>query len=66
VTRVLGILLERHPDEGLSLDGEEARVNKVVDVLMHRFVYFEAMFGSEQEFIGLMIKIVRALLEDHS
>jgi AcrR family transcriptional regulator len=62
VTRVLGVLLKRHPEEGLSLDGKEARVNKVVDVLMHRFVYSEATFGSEPEFIGLMIKIVRALL----
>jgi len=66
VTRVLGVLLERHPEEGLSLDGKEARVNKVIDVLMHRFVYSEATFGSEQEFIGLMIKIVRTLLEDNS
>ena len=62
VTRVLGVLLERYPKEGLSLDGEEARVNKVVDVLVHRFVYSEATFGSEQEFIGMMIKILRALL----
>lgn len=62
VTRVLGVLLERHPEEGLSLDGKEARVNKVVDVLMHRFVYSEATFGSEPEFIDMMIKMVRALL----
>jgi AcrR family transcriptional regulator len=62
VTRVLGVLLERHPEEGLSLDGKEARVNKVVDVLLHRFVYSEATFGSEPEFIDMMIKIVRALL----
>jgi AcrR family transcriptional regulator len=62
VTRVLGVLLERHPEEGLSLDGKEARVNKVVDVLMHRFVYSEATFGSEPEFIDMMIKMVHALL----
>jgi len=63
VTRVLEILLERHPEEGLSLDGKEARVNKVIDILVHRFVYAEATFGSEPEFIDMMIKIVRALLE---
>ena len=65
VTRVLGTLLEKHPEECLSLDGKEARVNKVIDVLVHRFVYVEATFGSEREFIDMMIKIVRALLEDH-
>jgi len=62
VSRVLGTLLESHPEETLSLEGVEARVNKVVDVLVHRFVYSEATFGSEREFIGMMIKIVRALL----
>jgi len=65
VTGVLGMLLDRHPEDGLSLGGREARVNKVVDVLVHRFVYIEATFGSEREFIDMMIKIVRALLEDH-
>jgi len=66
VTNVLETLLERHPEESLSLEGKEARVNKVIDVLMHRFVYSEATFGSEPEFIDMMIKIVRTLLEDHS
>lgn len=64
VTRVLGVLLERHPEKGISLDGKEVRVNKVVDVLVHRFVYSEETFGSEPEFIDMMVKILRALLED--
>jgi len=62
VTRVLETLLERHPEGGISLIGREARVNKVIDVLMHRFVYVESTFGSEPEFIDMMIKMVRALL----
>lgn len=66
VSRVLRTLLLRHQEKGLSLEGKEARVNKVIDVLMHRFVYSEATFGSEPEFVEMMIKIVRALLEDHS
>jgi len=62
VIGVLEALLERHPGEGLSLDGRGARVSKVVDVLIHRFVYVESMFGSEGEFVEMMIRIVRALL----
>ena len=62
VTNVLETLLETHPREGLSLVGREARVNKVIDVLMHRFVYSEAAFGSEEEFTEMMIRILRALL----
>ena len=61
VMGVLEALLGRFPEEGLALDGRGARVNKVIDVLVHRFVYVESMFGSEQEFIDMMIRIVRAL-----
>jgi len=62
VVGVLEALLRRHPEEGLTLKGREAKVNKVVDVLIHRFVYVESMFGSEREFTEMMIRIVRALL----
>jgi AcrR family transcriptional regulator len=62
VIGVLETLLERHPEEGLTLAGKEAKINKVIDVLIHRFVYVESMFGSEREFLDMMIKIVRALL----
>ncbi len=62
VVEVLEALLSSHPEEGFTIDGREARVNKVVDVLIHRFVYVESMFGSEREFIDMMVKIVRALL----
>ena len=61
VMGVLEALLGRFAGEGLALDGRGVRVNKVIDVLVHRFVYVESMFGSEQEFIDMMIRIVRAL-----
>ena len=62
VVGVLEALLERHPGEGLRLDGMGARVSKVVDVLIHRFVYVESTFGSEEEFVEMMVRVVRALL----
>jgi len=61
VVGVLEALLRRHPGEGLTLDGRGARVNKVIDILIHRFVYVESMFGSEREFIEMMVRIVHAL-----
>ncbi len=61
VVEILEALLSRHPEEGLTLKEREAKVNKVVDILIHRFVYIESMFGSEREFIEMMIRIVRAL-----
>ncbi len=62
VIGVLEALLERHSGGGASLDGRGARVSKVVDVLIHRLVYVESLFGSEGEFVEMMIRIVRALL----
>jgi len=63
VTHVLQALLDRHPEENLALTGREVTLHKVVDVLIHRFVYVEPMFGSEGEFIEALTKIVRAILE---
>jgi hypothetical protein len=40
------------------------RVNKVIDALVHKFVYMELMFGSEREFIDMMIKIICVLLRE--
>jgi hypothetical protein len=54
--------LNKYPEEDLTIDGRKARVNKVIDILIHRFVYVESMFGSERDFIDMMIKIVRSIL----
>jgi AcrR family transcriptional regulator len=62
VVGVLETLMSRYPEEDLNLDNRGVRVCKVVDVLIHRFVYLESLFGSEQEFIEMMVKIVHALL----
>jgi AcrR family transcriptional regulator len=62
VVGVLEALLSRHPEDGFTLKGREAKVNKVVDILIHRFVYVESMFGSEREFLDMLIDIVQALL----
>ncbi len=62
VIGVLETLLEKYPEKGLTIVGREAKINKVIDVLIHKFVYVESMFGSEREFLDMMIRIVRALL----
>jgi AcrR family transcriptional regulator len=62
VVGVLEALIRGYPEDSLALEGREARVAKVMDVLIHRFVYVESMFGSEREFIDMMIGIVRSLL----
>jgi len=62
VTGVLQTLLKMYPEEGLTVEGRGALVNKVIDVLIHRFVYMESTFGSEGEFVDALIRMIRALL----
>ena len=61
ILSTLGTLLERFPVEGVSLE-KSFRITKIMDILIHRFVYAEPVFGSEQEFKQNIRKIVYALL----
>ena len=63
VIGVLEALLRKHQECDLTLNGRGAKVSKVIDILIHRFIYIESIFGSEREFLDIMIKIVHALLD---
>jgi hypothetical protein len=59
---LLPVLLERYPEENLKLIDREIMVTKPIDSLIRRFVFFEPSFGSEQELLDSLIKIIYALL----
>ena len=61
VLGVFGGLLDRFPVPGLSLDNG-VRVTKIMDLLIHRFVYVESLWGSENEFKEIMMKLIHSLL----
>jgi AcrR family transcriptional regulator len=61
VMDVIRTLQEQFPIQGLSLENG-VRVSKILDLLIHRFVYVESLFGSEQEFKKIMKTIIYALL----
>ena len=63
VTDALEALLTSHPEEGLTVKGCGVRVNRVIDVLIHKFVYAEATFGTQKEFIEMMTRIVQAMMQ---
>ncbi len=63
VSEVLKTLNNKFPQEVLNLDGRETIANKIIDILIHRFVYVESIFGSEDDFINIMTKIAHALLK---
>jgi len=61
VLGVLSALLDRYPVEGLVL-GDGVHFFKVMDMLIHRYVYLESTFGTREEFKRLVKKITYALL----
>ena len=61
VLGILGALLDRFPVQGLSLE-KGVRATKVMDLLIHRFVYVESLFGSEREFKEIIKSIIYALM----
>jgi AcrR family transcriptional regulator len=62
VVGIIESLLRAYPEDGLILEEKGAKINKVIDVLIHRFVYVKSMFGTQEEFVDMMIKIIHALL----
>ncbi|NIN00711.1 MAG: hypothetical protein GTO24_22290 [candidate division Zixibacteria bacterium] len=55
-------LMKRFPKESLSVEGKEKQVHKVIDTLIHRHIYFGYNFGTDEEFIDMLTKIVYTLL----
>jgi AcrR family transcriptional regulator len=61
VLGVLEALLDGFPEPNLSLDNG-VRTTIIIDMLIHRFIYAESVFGSEQEFKQMMKNIINSLL----
>ena len=55
-------LMKRFPKERVSVEGKEKQVHKVIDTLIHRHIYFGYNFGTDEEFIDMLTKIVYTLL----
>ncbi|MFX0037927.1 MAG: TetR/AcrR family transcriptional regulator [Promethearchaeota archaeon] len=56
-------LISKFPKDGLVLDGKEIQVFKVIDILIHRHTFINGTFGTEEEFIKMITKIILALLK---
>ena len=62
VLSVFEAMLDHYPVEGVSLV-DSVRLCKVIDVLIHRYVYLEQTYGTEQEFKQMIKKIIYSLLK---
>lgn len=54
-------LIKQFPEEKLSIVGKEIQIHKLIDCLIHRHVYYQYTFGSDEEFSNTLIKIFHAL-----
>jgi len=59
-------LMKRFPKENVSTEGKEKQVHKVIDTLIHRHIYFGYNFGTDEEFIDMLTRIVYALLRENT
>jgi len=59
-------LMKRFPKENVSTEGKEKQVHKVIDTLIHRHIYFGYNFGTDEEFIDMLTKIVYTLLRENT
>ena len=59
-------LMKRFPKENVSAEGKEKQVHKVIDTLIHRHIYFGYNFGTDEEFIDMLTKIVYTLLRENT
>ncbi|MHA2280359.1 MAG: TetR/AcrR family transcriptional regulator [Promethearchaeota archaeon] len=57
-------LINKFPEEGLSLIGKKKQIQKLVDILIHRHTYVNDTFGTEEEFVKMMTTIILALLKN--
>ncbi|MDH5441323.1 MAG: TetR/AcrR family transcriptional regulator [Candidatus Bathyarchaeota archaeon] len=59
-------LMKRFAKENVSAEGKEKQVHKVIDTLIHRHIYFGYNFGTDEEFIDMLTKIVYTLLRENT
>ena len=57
-------LLEKFPQEDLKFEGKEKHIHRIVDTLIHRHIYDEYTFESDEYFLQLLNKIILALSKD--
>ncbi|NVM18830.1 MAG: TetR/AcrR family transcriptional regulator [Candidatus Lokiarchaeota archaeon] len=58
------ILLENFPQEDLNIEQNGKQIHGIVDILIHRHVYDEYTFESDEYFLQVLNKIVFSLLKD--
>ncbi|MFW9825747.1 MAG: TetR/AcrR family transcriptional regulator [Candidatus Thorarchaeota archaeon] len=57
-------LCEMFPQKDLTIKGKEKQIHGIVDILIHRHVYDEYTFESDEVFLKVLNKIVLSLLTD--
>lgn len=57
-------IFEKFPQEDLNIEGKEKQIHGIVDILIHRHIYDEYTFESDDYFFQVLNKIILCLLKD--
>ena len=57
-------ILEKFPQEKVNLEGKEKQIHGVIDILIHRHIYDNYTFESDEYFLQVLIKIILSILKD--
>ena len=57
-------LINKFPDENLSLDGKEKQLYVISQAIIHKYTYDSYGFNSDEQLINLLSKIILAILKE--
>jgi AcrR family transcriptional regulator len=57
-------LINKFPDENLSLEGKEKQLFIITQAIIHKYTYDSYGFNSDEQLINLLSKIILAILRD--
>ncbi|MFX0020998.1 MAG: TetR/AcrR family transcriptional regulator [Candidatus Hermodarchaeota archaeon] len=57
-------LINKFPDENLSLEGKEKHLFVITQAIIHKYTYDSYGFSSDEQLISLLTKIILAILRD--
>jgi len=57
-------ILEKFPQEKVNLEGKEKQIHGIIDILIHRHIYDDYTFESDEYFLQVLIKIILSILND--
>ena len=57
-------IINKFPDENLSIDGKEKQLYMITQAIIHKYTYDDYGFNSEEELVNMLSNIILAILRE--